>query len=94
MAVATPITTGKVAFTRDQLPHAGVSDGVHYALGYCGHGVAMATFLGARLGAMLAGRGDLSPFADLGFPAIPLYHGRPWFLPLVGAWYRLVDRLA
>ena len=85
--------SGKVAFTMDQLPHAGVWDGVHYALGYCGHGVAMATYLGARLGAMLAGRGDLLPFSDLGFPAVPLYDGRPWFLPLVGAYYRVVDRL-
>jgi glycine/D-amino acid oxidase-like deaminating enzyme len=86
--------SGKVAFTIDQLPHAGVWDGVHFALGYCGHGVAMATFLGARLGAALAGRGDLLPFSDLSFPAVPLYDGRPWFLPLVGAWYRLVDRIA
>jgi hypothetical protein len=53
----------------------------------------MAGYLGARLGAHLAGRGDLLPFSELGFPAIPLYGGRPWFLPLVGAWYRLVDRL-
>ena len=86
--------SGKVAFTMDQLPHAGVWHGVHFALGYCGHGVAMATFLGARLGAMLAARGDLLPFSDLGFPAVPLYDGRPWFQPLVGAYYRAVDRLA
>ena len=85
--------SGQVGFTRDQLPHAGVWNGVHYALGYCGHGVAMAGYLGARLGTHLAGRGDLLPFSDLGFPAIPLYRGRPWFLPIVGAWYRLVDRL-
>lgn len=85
--------SGNVAFTRDQLPHAGVWDGVHYALGYCGHGVAMATYLGDRLGATLTGHGDLLPFSDLGFPPIPLYDGRPWFLPLVGAWYRVVDRL-
>ena len=86
--------SGKVGFTRDQLPHAGVWDGVHYALGYCGHGVAMATYLGARLGTMLAGRGDLLPFSELEFPLVPLYDGRPWFLPLVGAWYRIVDRLS
>jgi glycine/D-amino acid oxidase-like deaminating enzyme len=86
--------SGKVAFTMDQLPHAGVWDGVHFALGYCGHGVAMATYLGARLGAKLAGRGDLLPFSDLGFPRVPMYNGRPWFLPLVGAWYRMVDHLA
>jgi hypothetical protein len=54
----------------------------------------MATYLGARLGSTLAGRGDLLPFSDLGFPSLPLYDGRPWFLPLVGAWYRAVDRLA
>jgi hypothetical protein len=22
---------------------------------------------------------------------MPFYHGRPWFLPTVGAWYRLRD---
>ena len=85
--------SGKVAFTLDQLPHAGVWDGVHYALGYCGHGVAMATYLGARLGAKLAGHGDLLPFSDMGFPPVPLHASLPLALPLVGAWYRIVDRL-
>jgi glycine/D-amino acid oxidase-like deaminating enzyme len=93
-APVTYVWSGKVAFTRDQLPHVGAWDGVHYAAGYCGHGVAMATYLGARLGAALAGRGDLDPFSHLPFPAVPLYGGRPWFLPLAGAWYRAVDRLA
>jgi hypothetical protein len=54
----------------------------------------MATYLGARLGAALAGHGDLRPFSDLPFSAVPLYRGRPWFLPLAGAWYRAVDRLS
>ena len=35
---------------------AGRLDGAHYALGYGGHGVAMATWLGARMGEALAGR--------------------------------------
>ena len=85
--------SGKVGFTMDHLPHAGAWDGVHYAAGYCGHGVAMATYLGARLGAALAGHGDLHPFSDLPFSPVPFYGGRPWFLPLAGAWYRAVDRL-
>jgi glycine/D-amino acid oxidase-like deaminating enzyme len=93
-APVTHVWSGKVGFTMDHLPHAGAWDGVHYAAGYCGHGVAMATYLGARLGAALAGHGDLRPFSDLPFSAVPLYRGRPWFLPLAGAWYRAVDRLS
>ena len=27
------------------------------------------------------------------FPAIPLYSGNPWFLPLVGAYYQVQDWL-
>ena len=50
---------GQVAFTVDQMPHAGRLDGVHYALGYGGHGVAMATWLGARMGDALAGAGEI-----------------------------------
>jgi glycine/D-amino acid oxidase-like deaminating enzyme len=41
---------GQVGFTRSRLPATGRLDGIYYALGYCGHGVAMATYLGARVG--------------------------------------------
>ena len=83
--------SGKVGYTFDQMPHAGTMDGVHYAMGYCGHGVALATYLGARVADAIAGKGDLLPFSDLGFPTMPFYRKRPWFLPLAGAWYRLAD---
>ena len=83
--------SGSVGVTMDRLPHAGVRDGVHYALGYNGHGVALAAYLGARLGHAVAGRGNLEPFARLPFRAVPFYFGRPWFLPIVGAWYRFRD---
>jgi glycine/D-amino acid oxidase-like deaminating enzyme len=86
--------SGKVGYTFDQLPHAGTMDGVHYAMGYCGHGVALATYLGARVGDAIAGKGDLVPFSDLRFPTMPFYRKRPWFLPLAGAWYRLADLLS
>ncbi len=82
---------GMVGFTADQLPHAGRLDGVHYAVGYGGHGVALATYLGARLGDALAGRGPLPDLGGPGFRRIPLYGGRPWFLPIVGAYYRVRD---
>jgi glycine/D-amino acid oxidase-like deaminating enzyme len=82
---------GQVGFTLDQLPHAGRLGGVHYALGYCGHGVALSTWLGTRIGEALAGVGALPVLGPGRFRSIPLYSGRPWFLPLVGAWYRVAD---
>jgi glycine/D-amino acid oxidase-like deaminating enzyme len=85
---------GQVAFNTDQLPHAGRLDGVHYALGYCGHGVALSTWLGNRIGEALAGAGDLPTLGPGPFRRVPLYFGRPWFLPLVGAWYRAADWLS
>ena len=84
---------GNVAFTRDQLPHAGRLRGAYYAGGYCGHGVAMATFLGALIGRRLVGESFDHPLLDDRLPAIPLYWGTPWFLPLAGAYYKLKDWL-
>jgi glycine/D-amino acid oxidase-like deaminating enzyme len=83
---------GQVAFTVDQMPHAGRLDGLHYALGYAGHGVAMATWLGARMGDALAGAGEI-PRLTAPFRAVPLYNGTPWFLPFVGGYYRVRDAL-
>lgn len=84
---------GTLGFTFDILPHAGRLDGLFFALGYGGHGVAMATYLGARVAATIAGEKVDSPFADLPFPGAPfgLYNGTPWFLPLVGLWYKFLD---
>ena len=84
---------GNVAFTRDEMPRAGTLDGLFYAGGYCGHGIAMATYLGDHIARRMAGEAIENPLFDDHFPAIPLYSGRPWFLPLVGAYYRLRDFL-
>jgi glycine/D-amino acid oxidase-like deaminating enzyme len=85
--------TGKVAYPVDHLPHAGRLDGVHYAMGYCGHGVALATYLGSRMGEVLAGVGEVPDLGTSRFRAIPFFNGIPWFLPLVGGYYRVRDRL-
>jgi len=59
-----------------------------------GSGVALATWLGHQTALKLLGRAErLCPFDGLEFPTRPLYYGRPWFLPAVGAWYRLRDAL-
>ncbi len=86
---------GNVGFTFDRMPHVGrTKDGVTYALGCCGTGVALMTYLGTRVGEWLAG-GEASALTRLRFPLVPApFEGRPWFLPFVGEWYRLQDRLA
>ena len=84
---------GRLGFARDHMPHAGRFAGVHYALAYAGHGVALATYLGHRIAEWLAGSGDPPPLCDIPFPAIPFYRGTPWFLPLAGAYYRVRDWL-
>jgi glycine/D-amino acid oxidase-like deaminating enzyme len=85
--------SGFVAMSRGQLPHLGQVDGLHYALGYNGSGVAMAPYLGAKIGHKLLGRPEArSPFEDTPFKPLPLYRGRPWFLPLLELKSRLIDR--
>lgn len=91
---------GNVGFTFDRLPHIGRQGPITYALGYSGRGVCMATYFGMTVAGML-GRGserpaDPSPFELIPFPGAPLpamYRGTPWFLPLVGEYYRLRDAL-
>ncbi len=84
--------SGNVGFTFDQLPHLTRVDGITYAMGYCGSGVALGSYLGTLAGEWMA-RGAQPAFAELRFPRIPGYRGHPWFLPLVGVYYSLLDRL-
>ena len=81
--------------TQDRMPHAGkTKDGVTYLVGCCGTGVALMSHMGGKVGEWLAG-GDAPALSRLGFPLVPApYEGRPWFMPVVGEWYRLKDRLA
>ena len=85
---------GNVGFTFDRMPHVGRLGGVTYAMGYCGTGVVMATYLGARVADWIGGA-PAPALSRLGFPLVPApYEGRPWFLPFAGEWFRLQDRLA
>ncbi|TDF67533.1 FAD-binding oxidoreductase [Cupriavidus sp. L7L] len=84
---------GMVDMTANRLPRAGQRDGVYYSMGYSGHGTQMATLMGTLMAEIMDGRADLNPWKDFDWPAIPGHFGKPWFLPLVGAWYRLKDGL-
>jgi glycine/D-amino acid oxidase-like deaminating enzyme len=84
---------GTLDFCFDTMPHAGEIYGIHYALGYAGHGVAMATYLGAKVAEKICGSKDALPYSSIEFPGAPLglYNGKPWFLPLAGAYYKVLD---
>jgi glycine/D-amino acid oxidase-like deaminating enzyme len=84
---------GTLDFAFDIMPHAGQLDGMYYAVGYAGHGVAMATYQGQKIAELIAGDKPENPFIGIEFPSAPLglYNGKPWFLPFAGAWYKFLD---
>jgi glycine/D-amino acid oxidase-like deaminating enzyme len=84
---------GTLDFCFDTMPHAGRMDGMYYAVGYAGHGVAMATYLGAKIAEQISGGPEENPYAKVPFPGAPLglYNGRPWFLPFAGVYYKILD---
>ena len=84
---------GTLDFAFDIMPHAGQLDGMYYAVGYAGHGVAMATYQGQKMAELIAGDRPDNPFVGIKFPGAPLglYDGRPWFLPFAGVWYKFLD---
>ncbi|HRF47987.1 MAG TPA: FAD-binding oxidoreductase [Anaerolineales bacterium] len=95
-AVVTHVWGGTLDFAFDEMAHVGQLDGLHFALGYAGHGVALATFLGSRLAAQLAGDTVENPFTEIPLPRAPLgalYTGRPWFLPVLSTYFKLLDRV-
>lgn len=85
---------GLVDVTQDRLPHAGQRDGLYFTTGYSGHGTQMSVLMGERMSAVLAGDATANPWQGRDWPAIPGHIGPPWFLPAVGLYYRLKDRLA
>jgi glycine/D-amino acid oxidase-like deaminating enzyme len=84
---------GTLDFTLDVMPHAGKIDDMYFAAGFAGHGVAAATWFGAKLAGLICGEPNDIPFDGIKFPAAPLglRSGNTWALPLAGAWYRILD---
>ncbi len=84
---------GTLDFAFDIMPHAGQIDGLYYAVGYAGHGVAMATYQGQLIAEKILGGKPDNPFDGIPFPGAPLglYSGNPWFLPFAGMYYKFLD---
>lgn len=85
---------GLVDMTADRYPRAGYHDGLWYAMGYSGHGAQLATHLGMIMGDAISGKPDANPLRGLDWPAVPGHFGKPWFLPLVGLYYKFLDRIS
>ena len=86
--------SGSVGYSFDALPHTGRRGRLHHAMGYCGSGVGMASYLGWKAGRRILGEGDGdTALSTPDFPTRPFYRGDPWFLPAAVATYRTLDRL-
>lgn len=85
---------GFVAYTFDTLAHTGRQRGLHYAMGYCGSGVSMASYLGMRTGQKVLGLAEGATGVDaIPFRTRPFYTGTPWFLSAAVRFYKWRDRL-
>lgn len=85
---------GHVAMNRDMVPRIFGKDGVRYATGYCGSGVVWARWAGQKAADQVLGR-EAEGRSSLDFrppEAIPLYSGKPWFLPGMFAYFSAKDR--
>ncbi len=83
---------GFVGYTFDTLAHSGSHDGMYYAMGYCGSGVSMASYLGMRSGQKVLGLAEgYTGFDKTEFQTRPLYYGNPWFLAPSVYYYRWRD---
>jgi glycine/D-amino acid oxidase-like deaminating enzyme len=83
---------GLVDMTADRYPRAGFHDGLWYAMGYSGHGAQLSTHLGMVVADAILGHQDRNPMRDYPWPAVPGHFGKPWFLPLVGQYYKMLDK--
>jgi glycine/D-amino acid oxidase-like deaminating enzyme len=86
---------GTLDFAFDVMPHSGKIDGMHFALGFAGHGVAAATWMGAKMAGAICGDPEDNPFSSIKFRSAPigLRSGNTWALPLAGAYYKVLDWL-
>ena len=86
---------GTLDFAFDVMPHSGTIDGQYFAAGFAGHGVAAATWMGAKLANVICGDVDDNPFSRIAFPGAPLglRSGNTWALPVAGTYFKVLDWL-
>ena len=85
---------GLVDLSMDRMVHAGRRNGVHYSVGYSGHGVQMATYMGKQMALDMLDKPSRNLWEQLPFRAVPGHVGPPWFLPFIGGAAKLMDRFS
>lgn len=85
--------TGYLGMSFDLMPHAGRSNGVWYANGFCGHGLPVGSLLGYEMGEVIAGKRPNSLMMEIKQPRYFFACMDKLFLPLATAWYRMLDWL-
>lgn len=84
--------SGYVGMSRDQFPHIGVANGVHYAMGYSGTGVTRSTYFGHKVALRLLGAANgATQFDDLAFGDHGRLARRPWAVNAYIRWMYLRD---
>lgn len=86
--------TGTLGFTFDRMPHIGQLEGIHYAYGYMGHGVSVASQMGYEVGQIIAKKRDSSLFQEIKHPRYFVSVFDRIFFPAVCAWYRWMDKIS
>ena len=84
---------GMVDMTADRYPRVGQAEGVWYAMGYSGHGAQLSSQMGETIAEQMMGLRQGNPFDHLPWGAVPGHTGSPWFLPFVGLYYQILDKL-
>jgi glycine/D-amino acid oxidase-like deaminating enzyme len=70
---------GEIDFTYDFLPHMAEDDGLHYAVGYCGIGMTMGSYMGSLIASRILGHPVRIATDRIRFPKEPLPRiGRPY----------------
>ncbi len=91
--------SGRVCFTREMMPRFGVANGIHYAAGYGGSGVAMAPYLGHLAARAVLGEDfTANPLHSTPLRAVPFNvrtpSGVPWFAPFMDLWRTVNGRFS
>ncbi len=84
---------GLVDISMDRMVHAGIHNGLYYSMGYSGHGVQMAIYMGRAMAEVVQGNEKANPWRDLKNPWVPFYFGKPGLhLKIGGTYYEYQDR--
>ena len=84
--------TGTLGWTFSKMPHVGEIEGINFALGYSGNGVALSPYLGYKVALNTLGNSNgYTSFSKTKFETKFYYNGWPWFLPIASLKFRLED---